>query len=179
MPLAAGTCRTGLTGVPEVLFSGQTHNVARVHSDLLSQNIECLIVLLPNGDPHAIAVKAILAFRLRTSEQIPREVNSAFFEVITEGEITIHLEEGTVTGRATDVVDIVRTNALLNGCSPGPRSRFNTGDVRNEGHHTSDGEQNRRLRRHQRNGWTNLVSLRCKVVKPTLTNFRSAHSTPY
>ena len=64
VPLAAGTCRTGLTSIPKVLFPGQTHNVTRIHSDLLSQNIECLIVLLPNGDPHAIAIEAILAVRL-------------------------------------------------------------------------------------------------------------------
>ena len=178
VPFAAGAGGTGLAGIPEVLFAGKTNNMARIHADLFRQDVECFFVLFPDGHPHALTVEAVLAFRLITREQIPCEVDRAFLEVVAEGEVTVHLEEGTVASGSSNVIDVIGTNALLNRCCPGPGRRFNPDDVGNKRNHSRDGEENRGLRRNKRHRRANLMALGCKVVKPTLTNFRSAHSTP-
>ena len=152
--------------------------MARIHTDLLRQDVESFLVLFPDGHPHAFTIEAILAFRLITREQIPCETDRAFLEVITEGEVTVHLEEGTVASGSSNVIDVIGTNALLNRCCPRPGCGFNTDDIGNKRNHSRDREENRWLRRNKRHRRANLMALGCKVVKPTLTNFRSAHSTP-
>ena len=178
VPFAAGAGGTWLAGIPEVLFAGKTNNMTRIHADLFRQDVECFFILFPDGHPHALTVEAVLAFRLITREQIPCEVDRAFLEVVAEGEVTVHLEEGTVASGSSNVIDVIGTNALLNRCCPGPGRRFNPDDVGNKRNHSRDGEENRGLRRNKRHRRANLMALGCKVVKPTLTNFRSAHSTP-
>ena len=149
VPLGAGAGRAGLTRVPEVLHTGQAHDVLGVHADLLRQDVEGFLVLVPNRHPESVTVEAVLALVARAGQQVPGEVDGAFLEVIAEGEVAVHLEERTVTGRLADVVNVVGTDALLYRRSPGPRSRLNAHDVGNERNHAGDGKEDRRLRGNQ------------------------------
>ena len=178
VPLGTGAGGAGLTRIPEVLHTRQAHNVLGIHADLFRQDIESLLVLIPNRHPETVSVEAILTFVTRTRQQIPREVNSTFLEIVTEGEVTVHLEERTVASRLTHVVNVVGTDALLHRRSPGPRRRLNAHDVGNEGDHARDRKKNRRLRGHQGNGRTNLMPLLLEVLKPTGADFRRTHSAP-
>ena len=178
VPLGTGAGGAGLARIPEVLHARQAHNVLGIHANLLRQDVESLLVLIPNRHPETVSVEAILAFVTRTRQQIPCEVNSTFLEVVTEGEVTVHLEERTVASRLTHVVNVVGTNTLLHRRSPGPRRRLNAHDVGNEGNHARDREENRRLRGHQGDGRTDLMTLLLEVVEPTGADFRRTHSAP-
>ena len=178
MPLGARTRGARLAGIPEVLLARQAHDVLGVHADLLGQHVESLVVLVPQGHPEAIAIQAVIALVARASQQLPRVVDGTFLEVIAEGEVTVHLEERAVTGRLADVVDVVRADALLNRRGARPRRRLDTRDVGDEGNHARDREQNRGLRRDERNGRTNLMTLLLEVVEPAGADFRRTHSPP-
>ncbi len=147
-----------------------------IHADLLGQDAQSLIVLIPNRHPETIAVKAVLALVARTGQQLPRIVDRTFLEVIAEGEVAVHLEERAVTGRLTDIVNVVRANALLHRRGTRPRRGLDAHDVGDERNHARNREQNRGLRGDERNRRTNLMTLLLKVVEPTGTDFRSTHS---
>ena len=178
MPLGTRTRRAGLARVPEVLLARQSHDVLGIHADLLRQHVESLIVLVPQGHPEAIAIQAVLAIVARAGQQLPRVVDRTFLEVIAKGEVTVHLEERAVTGRLADVVDVVRANALLHRRGARPRRGLNARDVGDERNHARDREQNRGLRRDERNGRTNLMALLLEVVEPAGADFRRTHSPP-
>ena len=178
VPLRAGARGARLAGVPEILLARQAHDVLRVHADLLGQHVESFLVLVPNRHPEAIAIQAVLALVARTRQQVPRIVDRAFLEVIAEGEVAVHLEERAVTGRLADVVDVVRADALLHRRGARPRRRLNARDVGDERNHARDREQNRGLRRDERNGRTNLMTLLLEVVEPAGADFRRTHSSP-
>ena len=178
MPLSAGTRGARLAGVPEVLLARKADDVLGVHTDPLGQHIESLRVLIPQRHPETIAVKAVLALVARTGQQLPRIVDRTFLEVIAEGEVAVHLEERAVTGRLTDIVNVVRADALLHRRGARPRRRLNARDVGDERNHARDREQNRGLRRDERNGRTNLMTLLLEVVEPAGADFRRTHSSP-
>ena len=178
VPLGARTRRAGLARVPEVFLARQTHDVLGVHADLLRQHVESLVVLIPQGHPEAITIQAVHALVARAGQQLPRVVDRTFLEVIAEGEVAVHLEERAVTGRLADVVDVVRADALLNRRGTRPRRGLNARDVGDERNHARDREQNRGLRRDERNGRTNLMTLLLEVVEPAGADFRRTHSPP-
>ena len=178
VPLGAGTRRARLAGIPEVLLARQAHDVLRVHADLLGQHAKSFLVLVPDRHPETIAVEAVLAVLARAGQQVPREIDGTFLEVIAEGEVAVHLEERAVTGRLADVVDVVRANALLHRRGARPRRGLNTRDVGDERNHARDRKQNRGLRRDERNGRTNLMTLLLEVVEPAGADFRRTHSSP-
>ena len=122
-----------------------------VHANLLRQHVESLVVLIPQGHPEAIAIQAVFALVARAGQQLPRVVDRTFLEVIAEGEVTVHLEERAVTGGLADVVDVVRADALLNRRGARPRRGLNARDVGDERNHARDREQDRGLRRDERN----------------------------
>ena len=84
VPLGAGASRAGLTRIPEVFNPRQAHDVLGIHADLLGQDAQSLIVLVPDRHPETIAVEAVLAFLARAGQQVPREINGTFLEVIAE-----------------------------------------------------------------------------------------------
>src|SRR5699024_752347 len=113
VPLAAGSCRTGLPGVPEDLLAGQPHHPLRVQTDHLGDVAVGLLVLLPDGEPQPLGVEAEPALALGGGEELPGEVDRAGLEVVAEGEVARHLEEGAVPRGAADVLDVVGADALL------------------------------------------------------------------
>ena len=163
----ACTSRTRLTGRPGDLFKRKTLDALCGQADRLRPVVEGNLVFFPDGHPQAVAVKAVTALILRSCQQFPRVADSAFLEVIAKGEVTVHLEERTVPRGLTNIVNIIRTNALLHRCCGRPRSRLCSQNVGNKRHHARDGEQNGRLRRDQRNRRRNMVAFGFEEVEPT------------
>ena len=173
--LGARAGRPRLAGVPEVLGPGQSHEVRGIDTDLLRQDVIGLGVLVPHRDPHLVAVEPVAAVVLRSREQLPGVVDRALFEVVPEREVAVHLEERAVARRASDVLNVVRADALLHTRGAGPRGRLGSNDVRDERDHAGDGEQQRRVRGDQRRAGHDLVVVIGEVLDPAITDLGGAH----
>src|SRR5688572_17671542 len=100
--LAAGSARTRITHAPEVVLLAETVNPLFGNTFLFMPKIGGLIVVLKDDD-----VKALFWNLQLLRQEVPREVNRVFFEVISEGEVSEHFKEGVVAGRVTDVFEVV------------------------------------------------------------------------
>ena len=109
--LRAGAARTGAV-LPEVVFLAQTDHVVGGNAHLLGPDVVSLIVLFVDGD-----VQLILrdSHPLVGSQELPCPGNDLFLEVILEGEVAQHLEEGAVAGGDAHALDVRGADALLAG----------------------------------------------------------------
>ncbi len=172
--LRARACRAGLTRVPEDLLARQPDDVGGVDADLLERR-SSLGVLLPDGHPEPVGVEAEAAGLLRRGEELPGVADRAGLEVVAEGEVAEHLEEGAVAGRPPDALDVVGPDALLRAGCPGPRCRLGPDDVRDERDHARDREQDRGVGRDQRDARDDLVVVLGEVVEVATANLGGAH----
>ena len=69
--------------------------------DLLPQ-AERLVVVGIDGDEQLVLRQAVFA-----GDQLPGKLDGVFLEVVAEGEIAEHLEEGVVPGGIADIVQVV------------------------------------------------------------------------
>src|SRR5690606_13700745 len=173
--LGAGTGRTRLAGVPEVLLAREPDDVLGVEPDHAGQDVVRLVVLVPHGDPDAVAVEAVPALVLGRRRQLPGVLDRPLLEVVPEGEVAVHLEERAVPRRAPDVLDVVRPDALLDARGAGPRRLLRAEDVRDERHHAGDREQDRRVRRDQGRARHDLVVLTREVLEPAASDLSGTH----
>ena len=73
----------------------------RQAGDLLPE-VERLVVLGEDGDEELVLGQAELL-----GDQRPGELDRALLEVVAEGEVAEHLEEGVVPGGVADIVEVV------------------------------------------------------------------------
>ena len=112
--LGTGAAGAGLPHHPEIALLPHADDPLRRHAHVLMPDFEGLVIVLVDGDPE---------FLLRQShdfgEILPRPGDRLFLEVIPEGKVSQHLEEGVVARRHPDVFQIVvlppRPDALLGG----------------------------------------------------------------
>ena len=166
MPFSTWAGRTRLAGRPEVFFLRKAHNVARIDADHAREVVVGFLIVLPQGDPQPIALQSVPAFTHTRREKLPREVDRAFLEVIPKAEVAGHLEERAVTRGLADIVDVVRSDALLDARRTWPRSRIRANNVGNERHHAGNGEKDRRIRGDERVARDNLVVLALEEFEP-------------
>src|SRR5699024_9048487 len=107
--------------------------------------------------------------------ELPGEVDRAGLEVVAEGEVPGHLEEGAMSRRAADVLDVVGPDALLDARGARVRRPLRPHDVRDEGHHPGDREQDRGVGGHQRGAGNDLVVLRREEVEPAAVDLGGTH----
>ena len=100
-----------------------------------------LVVIVIDRHPDKVRVESVLAFRLRTSHQVPGVGNGTLFEVVAKREVAVHLEERAVTGGLAYLVDVESTNALLDARGARPWRLLLTKHVRDEWHHAGHREQ--------------------------------------
>jgi hypothetical protein len=110
---------------------------------------ECLVVVLVDGDPEVLLVEAVPAVGLRAGQQLPGVADGALFEVVAEGEVAVHLEEGAVPRRLADLFDVERADALLHAGRAREWRGHQTGEVGHERHHAGNGEEERGVVAHQ------------------------------
>ena len=127
--------------------------VVRAAGDLRPQ-IEGVVVVDIDGDP-----KLILGQREVLGDQSPRPSSIASsFEIVAEGKVAEHLEEGVVARGVADIVEVVvlaaGAHAFLRGGGAAVGALFPAGEDVLELHHAGIGEhqQSRVVARHQRTG---------------------------
>ena len=101
-------------------------------------------------------------------QQVPRQLDRAFLEVVAEREVAQHLEEGVVAGGVADILEIVvlaaGAHAFLRrrGAAVGPL--LEAGEDVLELHHAGVGEHQRRVvARHERARRHDLVAVAAEV----------------
>ena len=146
--LGAGAAGAGAAGGPEVVFHAEDLHVLGVEALVLPDRAGFLIIGV-RGDPQLLGIEAVTTFGLRRGQQLRGVVDRLLLEVVAEGEVAEHLEEGAVTGGLADLVDVERAHALLVGGHALVGRGLLAEQVRDERHHAGDGEQRGRVRRDQ------------------------------
>ena len=139
--LRARAARTGAM-LPEVVLLAEAEDALRCNADLLVPDLECLVIVNVDGRIQAIRVNAD---PLRTGQEFPAPVNGLALEVVAEGEVAQHLEEGAVTGGLANVLDIAGADALLAGGNAVARRLLLAGEERLHRRHAGVDEQKRRI----------------------------------
>ena len=168
--LGVGACGAGLAGGPVVFLHAHALNTLGREAHLVVPNVEGLIVTLINGDPQALRIQAETTLILRGGQQLVSKRNRLLLEVITEREVTSHLEEGTVTRSLTDLFNVQGADALLHAGRAGERRGLTAQEVGNERHHTGDGEHSAGLVRNQRCRRHHSMAAGSEEIDPTLRN---------
>ena len=145
--LGAGAAGAG-TVLPEVVRFAQLDDAFLGDADDVTPERVGFIVLFVNRRPETVSRN------LETlGQKLPGPRNCLILEIIAEGEVTQHLEEGTVTRGQTDAVKVGGTDAFLAG-GDAVAGRLNlSGEEFLQGCHTRVDEQQRFVAlRHQREG---------------------------
>src|SRR5690606_20845686 len=152
---------------------------------LLVPDVDGLVVVDVHRHPDALRVQAEPAVGDRLGDEIPRQGDRTLFEVVAEGEVAVHLEEGAVPAGLADLLDVRRTDALLHGGRAAELRRALTQEVRDELHHARvDEQQVRVVDRGQRSARHHRVAVRLEVREEPSLDLRGAHqlclpSCPY
>src|SRR5215467_8386722 len=168
MHLGAGATGTGVAHGPEVVLLPQAEDaVVAQAGDLLPEG-EGVVVVGEDGGLEAVLGEAEVA-----GEELPAELDGVFLEVIAEGEIAQHLEEGVVPGGPAHVLEIVvlasRPHALLRGGSAHVVARLLAEEHALELDHARVGEEQRRvLGGHERRRAHHGVAVTREVVEKLL-----------
>ncbi len=144
--LRAGPGRSGGAGVPVVVLLAQALDpLLRQPGDAVP-GVGGLVVVQVDGGPDLVRVEGQPAVLQLSGDQLPGVLDRAFLEVVTEGEVAVHLEERAVPRGLADLLDVEGADALLHAGRPRIGRRLPAGQVRDERHHAGDGEQQRRVR---------------------------------
>ena len=126
--------------------------------------------------PDAGRVKAKSTLVGRLGDELPGVLDGLILEVVTEGEVAQHLEEGAVAGGLADLVDIEGTDALLDAGGAFPRGRLGAHEVGLERHHAGIDEQQRGVVVQQRGARHHCVTLVLEEVDEALSDLRCSHA---
>ncbi len=147
----------GVAHRPEIVAAGDAENfLVGQAGDLLPQ-LEGVVVVDIDGDQEPLGRN-----REILGDQLPGERDGALLEVVAEGEIAQHLEEGVVARGIADIVEVVvlaaGAHAFLRGGGAHIGALFEAGEDVLELHHAGIGEHQRGVvARHQRRGRHDLV----------------------
>ena len=137
----ARTARTGAM-LPEVVLLAEAEDALGRDADLLVPDFERLVVVNVDGRVQAVGVDAD---PVRARQELPAPVNGLALEVVAEGEVAQHLEEGAVAGGLANVLDIAGADALLAGGNAVARRLLLAGEERLHRRHAGVDEQKRRV----------------------------------
>ena len=168
---AAGT---GIAHLPEVVGAGDTQDFGlRQTGDLLPQ-LEGVVVVDIDGDQ-----KAIDRQREILGDQLPRQLDRAFLEIIAEREVAEHLKERVMPRGVADIVEIVvlaaGAHAFLRRHRAVVRALFKAGEDVLELHHAGIGEHQRRVvARHERRRRHGLMTVTDEEIHEALADLVDA-----
>ena len=138
-----------------------------------------LIVFREDGDGELVLGQAKLL-----GDQRPGPLYGIGLEIVAEGEVAEHLEEGVVAGGVAHIVEVVvlaaGAHAFLGGGGAGVGPLFHAGEDVLELHHAGVGEhQGGVIARHQRRGRHDLMPLTLVIVEEGGTDLcKPCHGTP-
>jgi len=112
-----GAARAGIAHGPEIVLLAEAVDAVRGQSGHLLPQAEGLVVILVDRGVQTRLVQAD-----HFGEKRPGETDGVFLEVVAEGEVAEHLEEGVMPGGTADVFQVVvlaaHTQAFLGGGGP-------------------------------------------------------------
>src|SRR5579862_2823444 len=183
MNLAAGTARTRVPHLPEVVFCIQLEDSISCYAHI-GPVLYCFMV---RRDRQARSKTLTVEYRhvklflldaepLRRGDQLPGVSNGIFFEVIAKRKISQHLEKRVVTVSKSDVFEIVvlasRAHAFLRSRGPSVVALFQSEKDVLELVHAGIGEQQGGVvLRHERRGMHLAVPLLNEKVQKLTANF--------
>src|SRR5207237_7103974 len=112
--LRGGTARAGDPHAPEVVLLAPAQDALGRDADVLLPDLGSLVVSLEHGRPEPVGLQPE---PLR--DELPGPPAGVALEVVAEGEVAEHLEEGEVAGGAPDLLQVDGTEALLDGGGAG------------------------------------------------------------
>ena len=98
----AGAAGAGVAHFPEIVVSGDADDFVVPHAGDFFPEVSGLVVGVVDGDEEFVFREAKIL-----GQQGPGVEDGLFLEVVAEGEVTQHLEEGVVAGGVADVVEVV------------------------------------------------------------------------
>ena len=134
-----------------------------------------LVVLAENGDVEPVFGQAVVL-----GDQVPGELDGFGFEVIAEGEIAQHFEEGVMAAGVADVFQVVvlaaGAHAFLRGGGARVVALFEAQEDVLELVHAGVGEQQRGVVRGDQRGTAHhAVAARGEEVEKALSDFVTCH----
>lgn len=148
--LRAGATGPGYAHVPVVVLAVTELDALFGDPGDATPDLGGLRIGFVGGDPDAFGVEPVAAILLRLGDQLPGEGDRALLEVIAEGEVAGHLEEGVVPGSDAHFFDIPGAHAFLHARRPRERRGFLAEEVRLELDHARVDEQQVRVVEDQR-----------------------------
>ncbi len=173
--LRAGAAGAGDSHGPEVVLLAQALDALGGDADLLAPDLLGLVVVEVDGDPELLRLQAVAAVRHGAGQQLPGVLDGAFLEVIAEGEVAAHLEEGAVAGGLADLFDVRRTDALLDAGERRGRRLGLAQEVGLERHHARGHQQQSRVVRDERRRRDNGVTALLEEAQPAAANLSRLH----
>ena len=173
--LGARPTRSGHTHVPVVILHPEALDTLGWQTDKFVPQLRGLVVVLVDGDPEAVRVQSKATVVDGIGQQRPRILDRAFLEVLAEGEIAGHLEEGVVAGGNAHLVDVEGSHALLDGGGGTERRGLLAQEVGLEGDHTRVDEEQVRVVEDQRRAGHLGVTAFHEMVGEALANLMRLH----
>ena len=171
--------RAGVAHLPEIVRRRDADDLGiRQPCDLLPQRVR-FVVFGIHRDQQAVFRQPVFL-----GDQIPRQLDRAFLEIIAEREIAEHLEERVVPRGVADIVEVVvlaaGADAFLRRGGALIRPLLHAGKNVLELHHAGIGEHQRRIvARHQRRRRHDLVAVGREIVQKRRPDFvNAAHVRP-
>ena len=143
--LRTGSARPWHPHRPVVVGLPASLNAIQRKTHIPVPNIDGLVVVEIHRDPQSRLIESVATVGDRLGEQLPREGNRPFLEVVTERKVARHLEERRVTRSLADLFDVQGAHDLLRAGRAGIRRRRFSEEIRLEGHHAGVDEQQRRI----------------------------------
>ena len=142
--LGAGAAGTGVTHRPEVRLLPHAGDAILRYPDLVDPDARRFVVVTEDRHPEAVRIELQGA-----GDEGPGEMDGVALEVVAEGEVPQHLEEGVVARGIADVLEIVVLSAGAHAALRGRRARVVAQVLAEEDvlelHHASVGEEQRRI----------------------------------
>ncbi len=173
--LRAGTARARHAHRPEVRALAEPDHPGLGQADLVPPQVVRLVVVDVDRGPQARLVQPVATVGLRLGDQLPGELDRALLEVVTEGEVAVHLEERAVPGGLAHLVDVRGADALLDAGGARIRRRHLAQQVRLERHHAGVHEQQVRIVGDQARARHHGMTVAGEVIEETLADLCSLH----
>src|SRR6266545_4124416 len=167
--LRAGAARAGNAHRPVVVLLVAALDALGGNADLAPQ-LHRLVVVEVDGRPEPVGLEAE-----PLGDQLVGVGDRPGLEVVAEGEVAEHLEEGQVPGGVAHVLDVGGAEALLNAGRPGEVRDHLAQEVRLELVHARVGEQQRRIVGDQRAGRHQTVIPLDEVVEEPASDLCGIH----
>jgi hypothetical protein len=162
-------------GVARTLVVADAHDALGRHADVARPQLVGLVILGIDADPEALGGQLV-----DLDQQFPGVADRVALEVVAEGEVAEHLEEGVVARRVADVLEVVvlaaGADALLRGrrAQVGPLVEAEE-DVLELVHAGVGEQQCRVVMWHERTRGNDLVALGFEEPEELLADFSTFH----